>query len=125
MKDAREQTGTTSIRDELENYRRLVELQSQLVELDRCNRKTAQHCRELLRQLEREGLGNRNRRNPLERWLDRLWALLWVRQLACLLQPLGHHPLRQGRRSAGFGASPAVTNGQENPGAARVCAPEP
>jgi hypothetical protein len=75
---APEKTDRTSPLDELENYRRLVELQSQIIELARRNHETERSCRTLRQHVEREGLEsitNGSRR----RFPDPRWRLLQAR----------------------------------------------
>lgn len=57
VKDAGKTSGSDRDREELDNYRRLVELQSQIVELARRNTETERSCRILRDRLARQGLG--------------------------------------------------------------------
>jgi len=78
--DALEKTAPASAPDSLENYRRLVELQSQIVELARRNREAEQSYRLLRDHLKRKGWSSRPKRERIQNrpfrwlsnWLDRL-----------------------------------------------------
>ena len=54
MKDVRATPKPTPTLEELENYRRLVELQSQIVELARCNDEAERRCEVLRQRLEQQ-----------------------------------------------------------------------
>ncbi len=74
--------------DELENYRRLVELQSQIIELARRNHETEQSCRTLRQHVERAGLAHAANglrppdahRRHLQAWPFR-WIARWADRL--------------------------------------------
>ena len=75
VKDATRPADPSVNPDELEHYRRLVEVQSQIVELARLNREMEQHCRVLQQRVAREAEDRRKEgfpiqlRNRLVRWL--------------------------------------------------------
>jgi len=85
--DAATGTGESSAPDELENYRRLVELQSQIVDLSRRNCEAERSCRLLQAEVERQVLGRISRRgasripDSIRRWLRKgrfRWLSSWI-----------------------------------------------